>query len=928
MDQTVRNRTRTRALGIATIIAGAAITTLVPAAWSRGLREESRAVSTQPPIGWTVVADAGVAANVPMTLAGSAIGAGDTDSPRGKIKNVDKRPDNISRILGGGKPSAEKGVESTSPPPTPDSPSSTDDGSSATSVEPTPPDTSSEPAPQTSESATPNTLPRSGEPTPGPSTDTSVLPGDVVSDVDSTANETKGESLGAEDTGSTHDSNTDSTTDDVGSDPSSTGDTDIGSPDDDSNVDLTPGTARSVPESDSTPSVQRAIGTSDTPSGFVTAPTDSGDGHTRTVTDRDVLPLIPLSSKPATMAPASQSPAPLTPAKPLMTPAAPYTPAKPLSMTPAPMASAPTPMTPPPATMSPPAPPARTSMLPDHAPVAASSVETDTKFISSVKINPLTSNVITLTRSTSAVLELHGKVDRVEIANPTVATVYTTTPSRVVVVGRGLGTTELAIYMGDQERILSISVEMDMRPLRDMIASVAPGAAVHPRNVNGTIVLTGTVPDSQTAERLAELAGLYESGKVLNQLRVAGVQQTQLRCMVAEVNKVALRQLGVNWALGGSDLSRDVFMANNLNQLNPTQIGSSGVANVLTDQQIYSIFPAVNGGTSNFTLGFPRAELQFFINALRENQLFRVLAEPNLTAISGQTAMFLAGGEVPIPVTQGGAVAGSITIEYKEFGVRLHFTPTVVGGQLIRLHVMSEYSDAIPGATIAGGLPTFSFTTRRVESTVECGNGQTFAIAGLLSERVRAVSSKIPALGDIPVLGALFSSVEYQKSNSELVILVTPELVQALDPQQVGPAPGALMTDPSDYELFGLGQLEGEENERPNMDVVPRNEQEPRIYPPAGGPEARAQSRACNDRDCGDKDCDDDCDEDCDDRDCDKGRKCGGAKACGNCGTSGCNGRCRAKAKGCSDCGSRNCMGCDGKLMPMHGPTGTVNFDE
>jgi pilus assembly protein CpaC len=194
-------------------------------------------------------------------------------------------------------------------------------------------------------------------------------------------------------------------------------------------------------------------------------------------------------------------------------------------------------------------------------------------------------------------------------------------------------------------------------------------------------------------------------------------------------------------------------------------------------------------------------------------------------------------------VTQGGATAGSITIEYKEFGVRLHFTPTVVGNQLIRLHVMSEYSDAIPGATLAGGLPTFSFTTRRVESTVECGNGQTFAIAGLLSERVRAVSSKIPALGDIPILGALFSSVEYQKSNTELVILVTPELVQALDPQQVGPAPGALMTEPNDAELFGSGLLEGVENERPNMDRVPRYEQESMVHPPTGGQSNRG---ACN----------------------------------------------------------------------------------
>ncbi|MFQ5411917.1 MAG: type II and III secretion system protein family protein, partial [Phycisphaerae bacterium] len=203
------------------------------------------------------------------------------------------------------------------------------------------------------------------------------------------------------------------------------------------------------------------------------------------------------------------------------------------------------------------------------------------------------------------------------------------------------------------------------------------------------------------------------------------------------------------------------------------------------------------------------AELQFFLNALRANSLARTLAEPNLVAISGQTASFLAGGEVPIPVAQSGAATGAITIEYKEFGVRLAFTPTVAGEQVIRLHVMTEVSDAIPSPVQLGTNPLFSFRTRRVESTIECGNGQTFAIAGLLSEQVNAIASKIPGLGDLPVLGPMFSSVDYQKSNTELVVLVTPQLVEALDPTQVGPVPGASMTDPTDFELFGLQKLEG-----------------------------------------------------------------------------------------------------------------------
>jgi len=825
MDQTIRSRTRTRTLGIATIIAGLAITTLVPAAWSRGLRGDAPESASS--AGW-VVADAGVHANMPMTLAGAALAAADGDTPRGTIRNVEKRPDNLARILGGSDTSANAETTTTpeavtTPTDVPDTtPIPTTDATPQSPVKTIPPAHATPVAPVTTGTDV-NTNGGTG----------SNLPDGVVSDSITGTGDATSTTDNSSDTGDTSDS--DSGTDWMdgsNNDDANTNSDEDFDPNDPTDGDLTPGTAKDVtfesPDSNNP-------GTSGEQASHLDLITTSSSGPVSTpapsmkpVQHTDLLPLEPVYSKPA----------PVAVPQPSYISTAPVAPVAPAPIAPAPVAA---PMM---VAQAEPLHPMRTPYAP-VVPESTSSVEADMKFISSVKVNPLASNVITLTKSASAVLELHGKVDRVEIANPQVASVFLTTPSRVVVVGRGLGTTELSIQMGDQERVLSISVEMDLRPLRDMIMSISPGAQVTPRTVNGTIVLTGTVPDSQTAERLGELAALYETGKVQNQLRVAGVQQTQLRCMVAEVNKQALRQLGVNWAAGGSDWSRDIFFANNIGQLNPTQIGSSGVANVLNGQQIYSIGGVANGPSTNFTFGFPKAELQFFIHALRENQLFRILAEPNLTAISGQTAMFLAGGEVPIPVSQGGAVAGAITVEYKEFGVRLHFTPTVVGNQLIRLHVMSEYSDAIPGATLAGGLPTFSFTTRRVESTVECGNGQTFAIAGLLSERVRAVSSKIPGLGDIPVLGSLFSSVDYQKANSELVILVTPELVQALDPQQVGPPPGALMTDPNDAELFGMGLLEGEPNPRPDLDQVPRYQQQPMVFPPSGEPRRGACNGGC-----------------------------------------------------------------------------------
>jgi pilus assembly protein CpaC len=213
------------------------------------------------------------------------------------------------------------------------------------------------------------------------------------------------------------------------------------------------------------------------------------------------------------------------------------------------------------------------------------------------------------------------------------------------------------------------------------------------------------------------------------------------------------------------------------------------------------------GPAPTLSLGFPRVQMQVFIQALRENGLLQVLAEPNLVTISGQEATFLAGGEYPIPVAQ----RDSVTVEFREFGIRLRFTPTVLSPDVIRLHVAPEVSEPdFSTAVRIGGFTVPGLIQRRVETVVELGPSQTFAIGGLLSEKTRATSSKVPALGDLPVLGALFSSVEYQNSETELVVLVTPELVAPLNPDQVTCVPGADHVPPNDWELFGLGQIEGQ----------------------------------------------------------------------------------------------------------------------
>lgn len=450
------------------------------------------------------------------------------------------------------------------------------------------------------------------------------------------------------------------------------------------------------------------------------------------------------------------------------------------------------------------------------APTAVNTLSTAAPLIQSISVEAETSQRVRVNRNSTAVIKLNRPVEDVNVADPSIADVVLTSPTQIIVAGKAFGSTQLLLQVGDDKRALSIDVELDLTLLKAFIRQTAPTAHVEIRSLNGTLFMNGTVPDADVARQITEVASLVQGGEVRTNLVVAGVQQAMLRVVVAEVNKSAIRQLGVNWAIGGNGWSRDFYFANNLGQMNPTTFGTGGLADVRMGQNTTFLLPNQNGGGANLTFGFPQAEFQMFVNALRENNLARLLAEPNLVAISGQTATFLAGGEVPIPVAQGGGTAGAVTIEYREFGVRLAFTPTVLGGQLMRLHVMTEVSDAVPTGGVAGGFPLFTFNTRRVESTIECGNGQTFAIAGLLNDEVRGLASKIPGLGDLPVLGTLFSSTDYTRELTELVVLVTPQLVEPLDPHQVPPPPGSLITEPTDSELFFEQKLEGEPKARPD----------------------------------------------------------------------------------------------------------------
>lgn len=436
--------------------------------------------------------------------------------------------------------------------------------------------------------------------------------------------------------------------------------------------------------------------------------------------------------------------------------------------------------------------------------------------------------VIRVAANKSVMVDFSQPIREVRVAKGDIAEVAAVTPRQILVTGRSFGTTQMIVWLSESDqRVFDIAVDIDVDRLVASLRLAVPRANVRAHAVMDSVVLTGTVPDAEAAQRVMEISNLY-ARSVVNHLKVAGVQQVLLRCTVAEVNKRAVRQLGFNGWIAGDNL-HDFFGVSNLNNINPSNIGAAGSAPVtsnipfVTDEDGIPI-----RGSTTLSFGFPRVQMQVFMQALRENGLLRVLAEPNLVTVNGSEANFLAGGEFPIPVPQDSGSGGTtITIEYREFGVRLRFTPAVLSEGVIRLQVAPEVSEPdYSSAVTIGGFIVPGLVQRRVETTVELGNGQTFAIGGLLSERVRGVSRKVPALGDVPVLGALFSSVEYQQEETELVVLVTPELVEPVSPNQVTGVPGAQMLHPNDWELFALQQLEGQ-----NDDVQPMIERQGKGWP-------------------------------------------------------------------------------------------------
>ncbi len=402
----------------------------------------------------------------------------------------------------------------------------------------------------------------------------------------------------------------------------------------------------------------------------------------------------------------------------------------------------------------------------------------------------------------AVVVESDVPFAELSIANPGIADISTLSDRSIYVLGKAPGRTTLTLLGPDGRLISNVDVQVtpDIAEFKERLQQILPGENIEVRTANDGIVLSGTVSSTAKLDRALDLANRYAPERVSNLMSVGGVQQVMLKVRFAEMSRsvsksldgsVGLRSVGSDGAVGlgaGGIRTGAAISAINGSGI----VGPSGS----------------NASQGGLGLGFNIGALEFavLLEALESKGLVRTLAEPNLTALSGQEASFLAGGEIPVPI----ASSDGVGIEYRPFGVQLDFVPTVVDGSVINLIINAAVSSVDPttGITTDGGITVPGFRVRRTTTTVEMRDGESFAIAGLLQDEFRDNTAQVPWIGDLPIIGALFRSADYQRSQTELVIIVTPHLVTPTSGEAL-----ALPTDrvrlPTERDLFLFGNTSG-----------------------------------------------------------------------------------------------------------------------
>jgi pilus assembly protein CpaC len=403
-----------------------------------------------------------------------------------------------------------------------------------------------------------------------------------------------------------------------------------------------------------------------------------------------------------------------------------------------------------------------------------------------------------LTAGKSIVLDLPVVIKRASLANPEVADTVVLSPTQIYITGKTTGVTNLTLWneSGKMMGMYDLVIAPDLTRLKENLHKTLPeekGMLVTSNHDH--ITLSGTASNAGNLTRALSMAEAYAPKKVVNAMQVGGVQQVMLEVRVAEMNRELIKRLGINFSVIGPD-AFGVSLLGGLTSLtaftHPAAAG--GAATVVT-----GVTQAITG-----VFGFDTGSLSWtgFIDALKEQNLVKILAKPTLVALNGQEAAFLAGGEFPIPVPQ---AFGLVTIQFKKFGVGLVFTPTIINSKHISLNVAPEVSELdFSNAVRTQGFTVPAITTRRATTTIELADGQSFAIGGLMLDNVRETVKKVPFLGEIPILGALFRSSSFQKNESELLIIVTPHLVKPLD-MTAQTLPTDYYVEPNDFEFYFMG---------------------------------------------------------------------------------------------------------------------------
>jgi pilus assembly protein CpaC len=390
----------------------------------------------------------------------------------------------------------------------------------------------------------------------------------------------------------------------------------------------------------------------------------------------------------------------------------------------------------------------------------------------------------------SILINVQKPLTRVLSSNPTVVETMAASPTEIVVEGKAPGASSLILWDANgRSQVLDVVSDIDIAALRNVIQKTYPKEHLQLEADGGRLLLTGTASTSHIVEDLGKMASVY-SKDVVNSILVpiSHDRQVLLEVKFAEVDRAALSQVGVNIFSTGA--------GNTIGTTTTGQFGNFG------QQKINDAFGAgtphfpfeIKDFTVNQVLNIflfrPDLHLGTVIQALQAQNVLQILAEPNLMAISGQKATFLAGGEFPFPIVQPSAGFSSISIIFKPFGVKLDFTGTIQDDNTLRLHVAPEVSalDFTNAVTLPGGGTVPAISTRRAETEIELKDGQSFGIAGLLDQRATAQLSKVPGIGDIPVLGQLFRSRSVNKTNNELLVFVTPHII---DPVRVASPPPA-----------------------------------------------------------------------------------------------------------------------------------------